>query len=110
MTLPDFKHPPTLPEGAFPDLTLVAPGVKADIHDEGIRGIYIPVIMALVPGSGDVGRYLDALPRDRRIVFPTVISNRLIGMLERRGFHVEPEWAPEPFMEWVECMVRDAAP
>lgn len=49
-------------------------------------GIYIPLIRAEREGSGDVGRFLDALPRDRRVVFPGVISQRLRGMLERRGF------------------------
>jgi hypothetical protein len=97
------------PPWAFPDLDLVAPGVKADVHDEGLRGIYVPIIVAMNPGAGDVGRYLDGLPKDRRIVFPTVISNRLIGMLERRGYHLEPEWSEE-FGEWVECFVRNATP
>lgn len=49
-------------------------------------GIYIPMVRAERPGSGDVSRFLDALPRDQRVVFPTVISPKLAEMLLRRGF------------------------
>ena len=64
---------------------LIAPGVRGDVHDTP-AGLYIPIIFAEREGGGDVGRYLDALPRDRRVVFPCVISVRLAGMLVRRGF------------------------
>ena len=33
-----------------------------------------------------MGLYLDSLPKDRRVVFPCVVSDRLAGMLTRRGF------------------------
>jgi len=83
---------------------LVAPGVRALVFDTP-RGIYIPMIIAEREGAGDVARYLDALPKDRRVVFPTVISARLRGMLERRGFRESHEWAPE-FQEHVEIHER----
>lgn len=72
----------------------VATGVRAIVFDTP-DGIYIPMIAADRPGNGDVARYLDALPTNRRVVFPTVISARLRGMLERRGFVPNVEWASE---------------
>lgn len=48
--------------------------------------LWVPLVIAEKPGNGDVGRYLDSLPGDRRVVFPNVISDVLIGMLKRRGF------------------------
>lgn len=82
----------------------VARGVLADIHDTP-HGLYIPLVQAEIPGNGDVSRWLDSLPGDRRIVFPTVLSRRLEGMLARRGYALWLEWA-EPFEEWAECWVR----
>ena len=69
---------------------------------EGVRGytveadgaLYIPVIVAEDPGRGDVGRYLDSLPRDRVVRVPTVTSDVLEGMLRRRGFVLTGETAP----------------
>lgn len=83
---------------------VVAPGVRAVVFDTP-TGIYIPVITAERPGNGEVARYLDALPTDRRIVFPTVISAQLRAMLERRGFRPNVEWAPE-FQEHVDIYER----
>lgn len=68
---------------------------------------YIPVIMAKRPGRGDCSRWLDSLPTDRTIKVPGVMSARLRGMLERRGFVVEHEWA-EMFQEMVAVHVRRA--
>lgn len=81
----------TFSPGEVPE---VAPGVRALVFDMP-TGVYIPMIAADRPGNGDVARYLDSLPTDRRIVFPTVISAQLRGMLERRGFAPNVEWAPE---------------
>lgn len=72
---------------------------------ETSEGLYIPWIQAEVEGDGRVGRYLDALPTDRRIVFPTIISARLVGMLHRRGFVPSVEWSAEAG-EWVDIMER----
>ncbi len=63
------------------------------IEEDGI--IWIPAISAANEGDGRVGRFLDALPRDRTIRFPTVISARLAGMLTRRGFVAGSEFVEE---------------
>jgi hypothetical protein len=82
----------------------LAPGVFG-YATETDRGLYVGWIAAEREGSGDVGRYLDQLPRDRRVVFPTILSLRLAGMLLRRGFTVGKEYAEE-FGEWVDLMER----
>jgi hypothetical protein len=87
---------------------IVSPGVRAIVFDVP-DGIYIPWIHAEHEGGGDVGRYLDGLPRDRRIVFPTVMNQRLVGMLERRGFVQTHEWSPE-FAKNVEIWERHPTP
>lgn len=74
---------------------LIAPGVYGwtrDLHDGGLE---IPSIRAETEGNGDVGRYLDALQRDRKIVVPLVTNIRLAGMLERRGFVERQRFFPE---------------
>lgn len=58
------------------------------------NGVWVEVrgIMAAEPRvPGAVGAWLDALPRDRRVIVPAVISARLAGMLRRRGF-VAKRW------------------
>jgi hypothetical protein len=86
---------PWITEDASGGLVEIGPGVNGYLFDLGEQGLYIPFIEAQNPGSGDVARYLDNLPRDRRIVFPTVLSPRLLGMLKRRGFTDGYEWAEE---------------
>lgn len=82
----------------------IAPGVRGyTIENE--RGLYIPVVWAVNEGNGDVSRFLDTLPRDRRVVFPTVISKRLAEMLLRRGFVWTQEWSDE-FGEAVDLLER----
>jgi len=61
----------------------LAAGVKGYAIKSGSR-IMIPLIIAEKEGSGDVGRFLDAL--SPRCVIPNVTSPRLKGMLKRRGF------------------------
>jgi hypothetical protein len=87
---------------------LVAPGVRAIMFDVP-EGIYVPFVMAASQGAGDVGRWLDGLPPDRRIVFPSVLSARLRGMLQRRGYQQGTEFAPE-FGEHVEIYFRSPEP
>ena len=59
----------------------IAPGVRGyAIESDG--WIFIPLVIGA--GDGSVGRFLDSVTP--RCVFPTVISPRLRGMLERRGF------------------------
>lgn len=88
------------------ELDTLAPGVIG-YTVEHAGALYIPMIEAEHAGSGAVGRYLDSLPRDRTVKVPTVISARLAGMLERRGFQEVAEWAPE-VGEVVYVYVREA--
>ena len=64
---------------------LIAPGVRGYTFEDE-KEVWIPLIFAVRKGNGDVGRYLDGLPRSKRIIVPTVTSSRLAGMLARRGF------------------------
>ncbi len=49
--------------------------------------VSVPIIMADQPGTGKTGCFIDSLKAGfDRVEFPSVISNRLEGMLERRGF------------------------
>jgi hypothetical protein len=84
---------------------LLAPGVVGYTWEMPDGSLNIPLITALRPGSGDVGRYLDGLPHGRHIRVPCVISARLQGMLERRGFTPAQVWS-EDFEEWVDVMER----
>lgn len=87
-------------------LELIAPGV-AGYGVQTKEAIYFPVIEALHPGNGDVGRWLDSLPTDRTIRIPDVLNPKLRGMLERRGYVPVFEYAEE-FEEDVEVMERKA--
>jgi hypothetical protein len=55
--------------------------------------IYIPVIMVDRRGQGIGGRWLDSLPTDVTLIVPNVMNPVLEGVLERRGFVHEWEWA-----------------
>lgn len=65
----------------------VAPGVLAYV--ETIAGaVIVRGVIATDPRiPGAVGAWLDALPTDRTVLVPAVVSPRLAGMLERRGFY-----------------------
>ena len=91
---------------SFMELDLLAKGVEGYTMENNDT-LYIPLIHSRVPGDGNVGRYIDSLPRDRRVVFPTVVNAVLAGMLERRGFTLTHEWAEE-VGEWVEMWERKA--
>lgn len=67
------------------DLHTLAKHVSGHVFDTP-NGLYYPVVMSDRPEHGDVSRFLDGLPRDRRVVFPTVIHGKLRAMLLRRGF------------------------
>lgn len=69
---------------------VLAEGVRGTAFDLP-EGIYIPLVIAIEPGSGAVARFLDSLPRDQRVVFPNVISSALAGMLVRRDFRPDVE-------------------
>ncbi len=88
------------------NLEQLAPGVRGYTMTSEDGSVYVPVVVAMNPGHGDVGRYIDSLPKDKTVKFPTVISARLEGMLKRRGFTLTREWDPN-FEEWAEVYVRE---
>jgi len=83
----------------------IAPGVKGLLLEE-YRSLWIAVLMAEHPGSGDVSRYLDALDTHRTIYVPNVISTKLAGMLARRGFVPHATHLPE-LEEIIDVWVRE---
>jgi hypothetical protein len=94
-------------EGIYPGQEPeIAPGVHGYLIEED-NVLWIPVIWAQTPGQGDVGRFLDGLPRDKTVRFPTVLSAQLAIMLGRRGFLPTQVWAPE-FGEAVNVWERKA--
>lgn len=64
----------------------LAPGVYGIASEPDPGWFHVPLIHGIPEGQGNVGRYLDALPRDKHVVFTVVLSPRLAGMLMRRGF------------------------
>lgn len=93
-----------IPENYIPPLTergspcdpgnpsRLAPGVFGYAIKSGNK-IYIPDIHAEKEGNGDVGRMLDRLHPS--CVIANVVSRRLRGMLEGRGWKVTLENVPE---------------
>ncbi len=82
----------------------IAPGVHGVVIEEDST-LWIPVIWAQNEGNGDVGRFLDTLPRDKTVRFPNVIHGKLAVMLARREFHKTEVWSPE-FQENIEVWER----
>lgn len=80
--------------------------VRGVRHDDGTT-IWFGWIHALPPSAGHGGRYLDSLPRSKRIVMTAVISPVLRGMLERRGFYHERVLFVTPGGEPVDGWLRD---
>lgn len=77
-----MTEPRTITPGQEPE---IAPGVRGyTVEKDG--ALYVPLVIASTPGDGAVGRFLDALPADRPVKFPNVLSPKLAGMLQRRGF------------------------
>jgi hypothetical protein len=81
-------YEPPISMGEMPDAfwmatTQLAPGVKGHTFVKGAV-IFIPLIVAEREGSGDVGRFLDRL--SARCIIMSVSSERLRGMLARRGW------------------------
>jgi|GEM_PF-4533842 len=79
-------EPPTCPKTAEKSWTAtiqLAPGVRGFAYEENGE-IFVPLIVAEAEGSGDVGRFLDALAP--MCVVTNVTSEMLRGMLRRRGF------------------------
>lgn len=75
-------QPRTTPFGTLQWLGAGVLGVTRDHGDV----LVIVWLEATVPGRGDMGRYLDRLPRTRNIMVLDVINPVLSGMLHRRGF------------------------
>lgn len=72
----------------------VALGVLAHVIDR-VGYVEVRGVMATDPRlPGAVGRWLDRLPRDRTVIVSAVVSDRLAGMLERRGFWPTHWWDP----------------
>lgn len=90
----------------------IADGVEGMVRDSG-HTIEIGGIRAVREGSGAVGRFLDALPPNRRVVVPYVTSDRLAGMLERRGFVMRQRFDPNVGgwgFVWVRGPLQDSEP
>ena len=77
----------------------IAPGVEGYAIEAKDGVIWIPSIAAKNPGNGDVGRFLDALDKDRTFLISNVLNAQLVGMLKRRGF--KPE-----YIEGILCFRR----
>lgn len=88
----------------------VADGVLAHVIERRkwleIRGILAG--SPRIPGA--VGRWLDTLPTDRKIIVPAVVSPRLAGMLARRGFADEAWWDDTLSTEDPGAMIRRPTP
>ncbi len=65
---------------------VIGEGIRGVALDRGPLGIWIPLVSTEQPGTGQLGRWLDDLPNDRRVVFPTVIHPRLVVALVNRRF------------------------
>jgi len=69
------------------------------------RVVFMPVISSLDPGKGLVGAQIDKFKEDYDVVVvPTVMSEKLEGMLLRRDFHPETQWS-RAMQEHVHCFV-----
>lgn len=69
----------------FGDLPEISNGVFGDIVERGDY-IFINIVWSAVEGQGNVGRWLNSLPTNKKIVVPAVVSAKFAGMLRRRGF------------------------
>ena len=70
----------------------LAPGVTG-VALASDKYIYIPSIFAEREGSGDVGRFLDSL--SPRCLIVLVTSDKLRGMLVRRGWKMKARQLPK---------------
>lgn len=98
----------TIENGALIDPRKTSHALGVGVYGYSVEtpdGLYIPVVQAQKEGNGDVGRWLDSLPTDRRIVFASVFSVRLAGMLERRGWTFIDEYDSRTG-EYVPCWQR----
>lgn len=80
----------------------VADGVLAHVQDQGSSLIVRAVLAGRPRIPGAVGRWLSSLYGERPVVVPAVVSSRLAGMLDRRGFRRQTWWDP-----WTNMFVDD---
>lgn len=81
------------------------PPLNGYIVTETVRRVYLPAVMSLEPGQGNVSELLASLTAEYdEVIVPGVISETLAGMLQRRGFKRETQWAAE-MDEHVVCLV-----
>lgn len=83
----------------------LAAGVQGVTFSDPDGALVINWIAAEHEGSGDVSRYLDALPTDRTVRVVGVTSDRLAGMLDRRGYKFCRVLMPAGD-DWIEAFVR----
>lgn len=82
----------------------VFPGVQGVVIIQN-EGAIVPMVEAVVPGSGAVGRFISALQAAHASVkFLNVVHPQLRAMLDRRGFRLEPEFVLE-YGEWADNWV-----
>jgi hypothetical protein len=89
-------------------LVELAPHVWGITRESQGGALVISMILAERQGRGDVGKYLDNL-RGRDVVVEACISERLAGMLVRRGFifDAKASFCPDT-LEWTDGFVRRA--
>ena len=84
-----------LPFPVHPEGELITIGEEGQLGP-GVRGlavlgadaeVYVIFVRAEIPGSGDVGRWLDSLPPGIHIA--NVLAGNLRGMLIRRGYQMK---------------------
>lgn len=77
----------------------IYPGVFGVMFDEGERGIYVPIVISKKPGCGNVGRFIDSLLAEHRLVkFPNVNEVVIRQKSKLRRYvdgmnHTNIEWA-----------------
>ena len=80
-------------------------GVVGYTVDMGENGFYVPFLMSLEEGKGNVSKYIEHLKAHHPVVkFPNLISLRLKNMLIKRGFKLTYE-KDERFGEMVDVYV-----
>lgn len=83
----------------------LAPPLSGYTISKTERVVYLPAVMSEDEGKGNVGLLLLSLQETHDVVIvPGVVSERLLGMLQRRGYHAEMHYAKE-MDESVECWV-----
>lgn len=89
------------------DLQEVYPGVEAAVFDMEEQGVYVPIVISKQPNQGNIGRFIDHLLEEYKLVkFPNVCNPKLQQMLMSRGFKPTHEYA-EVYEEYVKVWVKE---